>query len=392
VQREPLWDEVERIDTSPARHGESSAVFLNRVAGDFWDQVRSVSEAWLSRVPDSAYRDLRSRLRSPLDRQSSAAFWELYLHETFVRAGFQVEVHPDVEGERRQPDFFVSRGDEAFYVEATAVFGANEDPGATARRMRLYDELNRIESPNFFLNVDVQDVGPRDLSTARLKRDVISWLRSLEPDAMRVSFAEGEGDRFEFAHDGWVIELRPMPITAEQRGKPHRPVGMYGPPEAHFIDDAGTLREAIADKGRAYGALGYPLLIAVNVATAFHDDHDTTNALYGTLRFRVNRWSDDGAAEPFRDRDGYWGAPPDWNHPGVAGLLLGKNISPWSAAKTSATLWPHPQSGTAVPLLSLWGSSALATDHIENRDPDEPAAQFFELRDGWPVGEPFPDD
>ena len=95
---ERVCEDAHRSDPSPASHAESSAAFLNRVAGSCWDQVRHLVDEWVAHIPVDSRVDIIARLKSAQDRQSTAAFWELYLHETFTRAGFDVELHPAVDG------------------------------------------------------------------------------------------------------------------------------------------------------------------------------------------------------------------------------------------------------------------------------------------------------
>lgn len=201
----PVFDDRVRTDPSPASHSENSAAFLNRVAGGYLDQIRGLVEDWASRVPDAGRRDIVARLRSSSDRQSGAAFWELYLHETFVRAGYAVELHPSVDGPR-PPDFHVTRGAERFYVEATCLFGAATDGGAIARRQALYDAVERINSPNFFLSIDVEVIGSNAPATGQLRRDLERWLAGLDPDATDLVLGrERAGEYFLWEEQGWQI-------------------------------------------------------------------------------------------------------------------------------------------------------------------------------------------
>lgn len=91
--RLPVFDDVSRDDVRPATHLESSLQFLNRAGGAYWDQVRALTQRWLDQVADdSGYRDLRARMRSD-DAANYSAFFELYLHESRRRAGYEVSIH-----------------------------------------------------------------------------------------------------------------------------------------------------------------------------------------------------------------------------------------------------------------------------------------------------------
>ena len=113
-----------RTDASPAGHSEPTARFLGRVAGDYWDQVRDLIGYWVSGFPEAARADIIGRLRSPDFAQHASAFWELYLHETFVRSGFEVMVHTTLAGSARRPDFIVTRGYESYYSHLSCLDGS----------------------------------------------------------------------------------------------------------------------------------------------------------------------------------------------------------------------------------------------------------------------------
>ncbi|MFF2389138.1 hypothetical protein [Agromyces sp. NPDC058104] len=364
-------------------------MFLNRVAGDYWDQVRELVEDWAARVPSVARRDVVARLRSPHDRQFSAAFWELYLHETFLRAGFEVESHPSVSGPR-PPDFRVTRGKERFYVEATCVFGTATGSGATARRQALYEAVDRIHSPNFFLSIDVESIGEAAPRTRRLRADLERWLSSLDPDNIELVLGrDPRGQRFVWEEQGWRVWFRPIPVRIEARGATdHRVLGVFGPGEAQWLDDASELRRTIRSKGKAYGVLDAPLVIAVMVGTPFHDEVDTISALYGTwkVQFDINSPDD---ARSVRGRDGYWGSPDEWRHTHVSGVLLAHAVAPWRVADEVPELWAHPRATQQVSSLPVWRSAVLADNRIERIEPSQPASSFYGLPAGWPEGEPF---
>jgi hypothetical protein len=158
--RQPIFDFVGRRDRRPAEHNESTFAFLNRVSGGFWDHTRLLVQEWADRVEVAAeYNELRQRFRSRDDDQFRSAFLELYLHESLVRAGYTVTIHPAIPGTSRRPDFLGVRADERLYVEAIAPGTAPDARAAASRRGVLYDSVRicatgwtgwtRTRSPTF---------------------------------------------------------------------------------------------------------------------------------------------------------------------------------------------------------------------------------------------------
>jgi hypothetical protein len=381
-----------RTDASPCGHSESTFAFLDRVAGPYWEQVRELMEQWVAHLPVESRADVIGRLRSPDYAQHASAYWELHLHETFRSSGFDVVVHPPVAGSPRQPDFLVSRGDDSFYVEATCLVSKATDPGASARKRQVYNALDSISCPNFFLQIDVNRVGPADLPTKPLRRRLEAWVRTLDPDAIVVDDHYLDfGESFEWSHAGWELRFRPFPVSAGARGRPgHRPLGIFGPVEAAWINDDQTLRGALQDKGSAYGELDRPLVIAVNSFALSHDDYDTMNALYGTEQITISLTDRNAPPVPSRKPDGYWLAGT-WAHQHVAGILIGRSIAEYRPTATP-TFWVHPEPVEAVQPLPVWRVAEPVVDHIEYREPPEALHELFGLPEVWPVGEAFPQE
>jgi hypothetical protein len=386
-----VFDDTERADSSPGRHSEATAHFLKRVSGEYWDQIRCLIDEWVSHVPAHSRADLIGRLRSNDNRQFAGAFWELYLHETLLTSGFAVTIHPTVAGSARQPDFLVTGEDSSFYLEAKALVGKDPDPGSAARTQRLYDALDQIDSPNFFLAIDVNAVGATDLPTRALRTKLEQWLGALDPDTTTFSARHDDnGETFPWQRDGWELSFRPIPIKPAARGKPdHRVLGLFGPIQAAWVSDDAALKAALFDKGTAYGDLDQPLVIAVNCFGFSHDDFDTMNALYGTSQIRISMDDPDAPPVPVRAPDGYWIAG-SWAHQHVAGVLIGRSVGPWRVTEEVPTFWPHPEPARAVSPLDVWRVAQPVTNHIEYIEPKVPIHGVLGLPAIWPIGEPWP--
>lgn len=385
-----VFSDLERTGPSPAGHNEPTFRFLDRVAGDYWDQVRDLIEAWIANVPAARRADLIGRLRSTDNANHVGAYWQLHLHETYRRSGFTVTTHPEVPAGARQPDFLVARNAESYYVEAKCLISKGGDAGASSRKRRLYEALDKIDCPNFFLQIDVDSVGSADLPTKALRRKLEAWVSVLNPDATYVDDRNMYvGSRFTWAEAGWDLAFRAFPVSEAARGRAgHRPLGIFGPIEAAWINDDVTLRSALADKGSAYGSLDRPLVIAVNSFAFSHDDFDTMNALYGTEQITISLEDRHAQPVPSRKPDGYWfdGA---WSHQHVFGVLIGRPIAEYRPTATP-TFWVHPEPTEAVAPLRCWRVAEPVVDHIEYREPTTPMSELFGLPDVWPEGEAFP--
>lgn len=379
-----------REDATPSKHGESTYQFLDRVAGAFWDQCRILIDEWLANYPESDGPALRARLRSGDDRVFTSAFWELYLHETYRRDGWTVQVEPTLPGVTTRPDFLVSKAGESYYVEARCTFEGS-DRGAAARLQAVYASLDSINSGDFHLSVTTVRIGESSPSTRSLRRDLENWLHQLDPDAG--DFTMGDDDptrRFEWVKDDWHLIFHPIPRHASVRGiRAQRPLGVFVPEGAEFIDDIGSLRSALTEKGSKYGELAYPLVLAINIGSGFHDDSDTVQALYGTVGWKFDPASPAKDAVPVLTEPGYWGRPGQPAHTHVAGILLAEGFHYGRVAQYTPAFWPHPNAETSLDPLPVWRVAQPGEEGTTYLDPASPSYLYFELPPDWPVGQPF---
>ncbi len=288
---------------------DSQFHFLDRVSGPYWDQVRGLIENWFCRLCPDAQADVRGRLRSKDDRQSKGAFFELYLHECLLRMGYTVTCHPEVEGTSRRPDFLAEKDGRRIYVEARSASSSDVAVGKSARVNAVYESLDRLDSPNFFLWIDVAKHGDAPLRARPLRGRLEKWLAGLNPDDQTL-LDKHRDDLPGVTHEdaGWKIDFRAVPRSPEARGREGaRPLGIFGGGEAGRVHDEEGLRGALADKGSAYGSLGAPFVVAVASSSIFLDDDDVRNALYGTEVVEFRTFADGTESTvTARKADGYW--------------------------------------------------------------------------------------
>jgi hypothetical protein len=186
-----LFDDTERNNSSPALHTEDSFSFLNRNSGPVWTRIRTELETWYGDFPD-ADGDLRARFRDRTPAQHFGAWWELYLHRIFSRVGFNVEVHPGLEGSSDRPDFHVSDDNCAFYVEALTVFSGIAGEGRHGpRESEVLEAIEGLEGGIWFLQVNFDRVGGSSPRRAVLRRRLASWLSELDPDVVETETERG---------------------------------------------------------------------------------------------------------------------------------------------------------------------------------------------------------
>lgn len=347
-----LFDEFERHDIGPAQNSESEFSFLNRSARTEAYQIRETLEKWFSYYPDSEKQEFRARFRSDIDSQHQAVSFELFLHELLLRLGYRITLHPKGLGEiTKTPDFLVeASSDNRFYMEATIATGKSaQESAAQARMNTVYDILNRaIDSPNFFLMLNIKGVPTSQPPTRKLVSFLKSNLDKLDPDVITRLYNDKGVDAlpcWHFAHESWKIEFRPIPKKEGARGKIGvRPIGMknHG---WHLVDSRTPIRDAIIDKAGRYGEFSLPYIVAIN-AIGHIDQIDIMEALFGKEQFTMS-FSQSELAEPVqyevsRTPDGVWTSPSGPRYTRLSGVVLVTRFTLWNLQGANLCLYHNP--------------------------------------------------
>ncbi len=315
-------------------------------------------EGWFGRFHDEDKKDLRERFRSPKEPNHVGAFFEIYLHELFSRLGFELEPHPTIRGCGTHPDYVVSdHGANQFYLEATlAGLPSQQEQGADARMGVVYDAINTIESPNFFVRLEIKGAPDASPPTQRLRRDLTGWLASLNPDYILQLHSAGRDSEipfFRWQHEGWSLLFRPIAKSPKLRGQPGiRPIGVRMP-EGRWMNTHGEIRKAIENKAKKYGELELSFIIAVNVVADHCDNIDIMNALYGDESLLVTQAADGGLTERHeRKLNGAWFGPKGPRNMLISGALMFACLSPWSMGVVTPELFHNPWAQRPLPVSS----------------------------------------
>jgi hypothetical protein len=393
-----IFDDIPRTDARPAAHSEKTFAFLNRVAGPFWDRTRTTMEEWFMRLPEGTHADIRGRVRSGDNLQFVSAYWEMYVHESLAREGFSLAAHPELPETTKRPDFLASSEDVTFYVEATVVGDSATEAAADHRRNMVYDTLDRLDSPNFILWLEIESEGPSSPSVRALRADLERWLRTLDADELR-ALAEEQGfdalPTYEWEAEGWRISFRAWPKKPEARGTTGaRPLGAFGPARAAFIDDVGAVRADLEEKAGRYGKPSKPFVIALAVESPFYKgEYAMAGALFG--RAAVQFDPDTPDSRHIRHRDGLWRGPEGPRNTRVSAVVAARAVWPWSPTSHEPVTWHNPWSAIPLPDVLPWESTTVnLTDGLATRRAAARRAhEVLGLPDGWPGPEdPFPDD
>lgn len=313
--------------------------------------IRTLLEQWFLEIPETERLDLQQRFRSPIERQHTSAVFELFLHHFLLQCGFQVEFHPDVPGVTTHPDFLVNRDGQAqFYLEAIAVSNSVTDEAAVNRMNQVYDALNDLELPDFYLAIRIDGAPDTPPPAARLRRELSCWLRTLDRNAIQQAFLDQRYDDIptrEWNHEGWRIVFEPMPKGDRARAdRSIRPIGLMMPMRARRLTLDESLRDGVAAKDR-YGRLTIPLVIAIQVIEEFRIDKvDVMNGLLGPEAITVDA---QGATRPARVPNGAWVSGSGPIHRTISAVMVWSTLEPWNFTRIEPIVVHNPYASNPLP-------------------------------------------
>jgi hypothetical protein len=378
-----LFDDFHRDYDGPALYAEPSFNYLNRSARAESGRIRKILEEWFSNYPTKDQFQLSSRFRSTNDNGLRSAFFELFLHELLIRLKCQLKIHPRVNGTTRRPEFLVEdKSGCRFYLEAVLATGESEEDRAEKARMNVvYDVLNRLNSPNFFIGMKFKGAPETPPSARKMMSFLAERLATLNPDELaKIIMSDGfkAVPQWSYEHQGWIIDFFPIPKSPKMRGRfGVRPLGTWFP-DVQIIQPHIPLREAVIEKAGRYGDLNLPYVIAVN---ALDDDVERINimeALFGEERLVINQLRD------ARIPNGALISSLGPRYTRVSAVLVASPILPWNVPRAPICLYHNPwtkrpYNGALIRL----PQAVPQGDHMELHD-GESLGKIFDLPEDWP--------
>lgn len=338
-----LFDQKKRTDLKPANHLDDDYDFYDRSAQPMFAKIRNLLNKWFDHYPQEDQLSLKNDFKNDFQ----AAFFELFIHELFKKQGFKLQPHPKVEGTTKKPDFLVTSESDEFYIEAKHASDLSEQANSHEKRKALlYDEINKIESPDFFLHIRELSIKTDQQPSAKKVIQVINnELLMHNPDKVTQLVNEYGLDntpRINFEDEKIDIEISIIPKSPESRGKKGiRPIGMY-PGEFSWGGAENAIKKAIENKATRYGNLNLPYLVCINsTSRKWTDDEDVMNALFGSLQVTVSTDPSNKKEKWSRAYDGVFFDTTGPKFTRVSGILI-TNMYPSNLHVANHWLVKHP--------------------------------------------------
>lgn len=338
-----LFEERVRTEIDAALCSETPFAYLERSGREVFAAARELLESWFARYPGDHAAHLRGRIFSGRETEQRSAWWELYLHESFVRAGYQVTVSSGT------PDFTIEGTGGRFHVEATARF---EDPSAQSRTRRehvLHDALDRADTGPWCIGLFLLQSGADAAPSGRFRSRIEGWLKTLDFDQVVAAGRQANKNGFlrwprKFLKDGdWQLEIEAYPVGPVRGEGRRRAICISGGGGMVLVRNEEPLRDAIEKKVRACKGLDAPVIVAVLLAREYGHEHQVESALLGVDACEYEYDPTTLAVadvRAVRTPGGLW-SPHD-KSASVAGVLAGVRLDMFTLSTIGPTLWTNP--------------------------------------------------
>lgn len=352
-----LFESSNRTFLGYAGHNEDSYFYLNRSGRRDASRIRNLLESWFARYPLEEQPELHKRFLSSFD----AAFFELMIHEMLCRLNCSVIVHPEIPKTSKRPDFcaIFPNGTKTI-VEAVLVTDTSADEAAkNACINTLYDVINRINMPEYFINIKWYENPDRTQPSGRRFRShleqSIASIKNGSYKHERGHNCTDEAALFSFTDGNFRLEYSLIRKSEQLYGASSVAIGIY-PPEYRWGGAASAIFKTVSKKATRYGLLESPYIIAFNYNRPFGmHTNDTISALYGSHVDHMNH--EDNAGPDSHNVNGIWHnatAPQNTR----LSAVIGASVTLYGLSRSNLCIFQNPWAKHRVELKQLRMPSA----------------------------------
>jgi len=310
-----LFDDFERIDTNRDKFQVQHYTFLNTSAVPEAVNGRQKVLSWAEGFTLSA--EFLRRFRSKINKQHSAALFELFIFHYFKSNKFPIL--PLDRADMPTPDFKID-GEQAVYIECTRSSNSGITDSIDTLQSVILDSFQKIDKQRHFINISWLVCSEKTPSLKKIRHFIREFIQEASSRSSLI-----------IEDAGWKIQISLLPASPEVK----RGIGFMQHP-AQIVTPHLNVLTALNDKRPSRYKLDQPYIIAL-LSEDFHLDYlDMDLALF------------DGA--PFQDklpikrgRDiAFFIGKQQLINTSVSGVLLVQHLSPYSNVMPKMMLFHHP--------------------------------------------------
>lgn len=337
-----LFDKKERTLQGPADYNADIYAYYNDSARADIDHVRAQLEFWFANYPENEKEELKSRVKATFN----PAIFELFIFALFTELGYSLEIHPEIPGTAKRPDYLARRDNDLFYIEVKCMTMLSQSDQALERRKNaVLDAINKIDASNFLLKLEeISFLDHSQPSGKEIIRFFNKKIATYNPDAYTEHLMQYGFDGMPeiiYEDDKVKIKTKLLPKSPLHRGTKSRSIGTH--PSVNLIgNDSEDIKGSLETKATRYGNLNAPYIICLNKQSVGLDLIEVQEALYGSLQIS---WSDNPNNRDERMEftgNGFFGSQQNPKFTRVSGVYV-TNVNTANLATTAEHAYrPNP--------------------------------------------------
>lgn len=283
--------------------------------------VRHLLESWFQNYPDSEKRELKIRFK----HNFQDAFYELFIHQLFLKQNFELIPHPKLPDSADRPDFLVTGNGLEFYLEVTDSKELSKQQEGQRKILKsVYGFLNTAKIPNFFLRIiDVELKIGQQPNSRRIVKFLEKETSKYDPDHYAPHFSFDHLPKIEYEDKAIKISFSLIPKLSKYRQSDTEPIAISPIETAWITGD--HISSSFKKKHKKYGVLDKPFLLCINDSSKWRITERTVfNVFFGTEFLTIPKV--DGNYNPKdarseRKTDGLF-YNPKFNFGKISGVLI----------------------------------------------------------------------
>lgn len=335
-----LFDEKDRTLQGPADYNADTYTYYNDSARIDMTCVRNQIETWFALYPEHEKEELKSRFKATFN----FAFYELFVFTLFTKLGYSLEVHPEIEGTTKRPDYFAKNEKHGFYIEVKCLTMLTQNEQSLERRKNaVLDAINKIDASNFLLKLEeISFKESSQPSGKEIIRFFNAHISSYNPDDYTEKLMKHGFDGMPeviYEDDKVLIKTKLLPKSPAHRGTKSRSIGTH-PSVTQIGNDSEDIKGSLETKATRYGHLNAPYIICLNKQSVGLDVIEVQEALYGSLQVT---WSDNPENRDEKTEfagNGFFGSKQNPKFTRVSGVYV-TNANTANLATTGKHVFRH---------------------------------------------------
>lgn len=324
-----LFDEHKRTITDPAKNNNNTYDYLNTSSRNEMTIIREKLEEWFKKYPTAEKFEIKRRLKST--NQFNSVFFEMYLHDLFLKMKFNVESHPSIKDSGSKPDLLLVKNNNILYVEAKVDYNSTEKRRREQNfKNRLLDNINNIKNEQYKIILEkIEILSENQPSIKKFKKHLENQFSELEYNDLKNRTQNGLVLLKSRCYLDSDLRIKYKIYAIDETYNGQRLIGIDASSNVEIIDSKSSLRSSLDKKRKKYEGMNAPFIIAINSLDIFLESCDINSLLFGSNHYEyfIHEKNESNLILKEHLDNGFFSSKDINQNSNVSAVLIYKNVS-----------------------------------------------------------------